>query len=139
MGEVECCGFEGCGKRDGYHKEPSTEFHGYFWFPPGHTGPSGCCYCMAGCDMSKQDISACAYHDVIDRNCQRSEPEGLGDDAIGNLTCKIPGRGTIDNYVLRTGSSGGSGGSGSDDNAAAGVSAAGAVAALAFLGALWAF
>jgi len=138
VGEVECCGFEGCGKRDGYHKEPSTDFHGYFWFPPGHTGPSGCCYCMAGCDMSKQDIGGCAYHDVTERNCQRSEPDGLGYGAIGGLTCKIPGRGTIDNYVLRTGSRA-EGGSGSDDNAAAGVSAAGAVAALAFLGALWAF
>jgi len=139
VGEVECCGYEGCGKRDGYHKEPSTEFHGYFWFPPGYKASgSGCCYCMAGCDMSQQETDSCAYLDVTTSDCQRTDPDGLGEKSIGQLSCFIPGKGTSDNYVLRTGESSTDGGN-SKDSAAASVSAAGAIAGLAFLGAMWAF
>ena len=139
VGEVECCGYEGCGKRDGYHKEPSTEFHGYFWFPPGYKSGSGCCYCMGGCDMSAQDAESCRYFDVTHRDCQRGDPDSLADNTIGHESCKIPGRGTIDNYELRLGSKTSGGGNSGNDSAAASVSAAGAIAGLAFLGAMWAF
>lgn len=135
VSEIECCGYTGCGDREGQHKG-SDEFHGYFWQAPGFRSKSGCCYCAASCDMSTQD-SMCSYNDVTHSGCQRTMArDGLDDNTIGDLVCKIPGRNSASDYVLRTGTAPTAN---TKDSAAAGVSVTGALVGLVFLGAMWAF
>ena len=135
VSEIDCCGYTGCGDREGQHKG-SEEFHGYFWYGPGTKGPTGCCYCAAGCDLEKQD-KRCRYTDVTHSTCQRTEArDGLTDNTIGDLSCMIPSKNSATDYVLRTGSAPAAE---QKDSAAAGASVTGALVGLVFLGAMWAF
>jgi hypothetical protein len=108
--EVDCCGYMGCGDDDNRGNYIDGGRHSYYFYVTGNVGGSGCCHCLADCDLSLETAedaeNTCTYYDVTSEDCQRNEDtESMVMDTVGYLKCPrkghvVPPMGETDPHVV---------------------------------------